>query len=285
MLIFIPQVSWANNSICLGLFSLQAFGDDKICDRIISTMKGVDDICVSFLFSTFGKSLTCPKKLIQSYPNMTLRIHSTNGSCRHGTRICAKEEVNMRFRDPAYSRAIISSKKVRAELENRVKEIASFISEYPSVKWEVSTGLEEEFTREAYNIVYKLYKKNLPKNVKIVRSQNPTHRPLYYPHGVIIELHGNWDKNPYPGRKCHYSSDGKRLFALTRHKDASPKLVYERMSAAIREARKLDCGLGEIWVDRIQGSFLYDRFVFPRSRTLKFSNHHSLMLNRFLKGK
>lgn len=303
LLVFLPLKTLEAKEICVGLFALSAFDDalctreercldgqycgdkgtmcerDLKCDRALRVFRGVRQPCVSILWKTFGDSTKCLRRLLKSYPKMRVRIHSQNGTCHHGTRYCGRGEVNGKLRDPYLSRAILENPLVLAAYAKRAQEIKTFIDEFPNTKFSVSTGLEEGLTRDAWKKVARIFFRIFKNRVEYVRSQAHS-SPWAYPNWTL-EYHGVFPKNPYPGRTCHYSTDGLRLFS-----DAKGPATYEtvmgRMYSAIREAKRLGCG-AELWTDYPQGTYLYDKFTLPRARHLEFPASDARIVNNFLR--
>lgn len=280
LLIIYPTESWSN--ICVGIFSLPAFSaTDKECSLVLNTLKGVKNPCLSILWKTFGNQTSCLKKILTTYPKLHLRIHAQNCTCHHGTRTCGRGEVASSFRDPRYSEAILKSQRVRLKIRKRAEEIKRFIDEFPTHKFSVSTGLEDAWNREAWKRVFRIHKQVFGERVEHVRTQS--HNRIWAYHSVILELHGLFSTNPIKRGQssCFYSSDGQRLFAGVKRGDF--RTIVGRMRDTLREAKRLKCKDAEIWLDHPQGSFLYDRFVLPRKRTLRFDWANLNIVNKFLK--
>lgn len=140
-------------------YALQAFSEAE-CARALSVFDGVQRPSLAILWGTFGSSNACLNRYLSTYSNVphVLEIHITNNTClRRG--ICRRGEVVRGVTWRRYNRLLEERDPTTMRLlRSRIYSIARAIRSLRGANTRVllSSGLEDNYTRAAYEVVRSL---------------------------------------------------------------------------------------------------------------------------------
>lgn len=235
-------------------YALQAFSTSQ-CAKALSVFNGVQTPSLAILWGTFGTSNACLKRYLSTYSNVphVLEVHITNNTCmREG--ICRRGEVVRGVSWRRYNRLLEERDPTTIRLlKSRIYSIARTVRSLrgPGTRVLLSSGLEDNYTRAAYETVRSLLSSALTITpFEIVR--NPMRvRPSTTPVADLLEghrLHPNigtqWDS------RCVVNNDGVSI-----QFNSSPRrgeIYWTRLPSFIDPYRSRGC-LVYLWWAGPQG--------------------------------
>lgn len=132
------------------------------CNKILSIFKESKEIKLSFLWNTFGEDTSCIERVLNTNEDKprSVFIHFSNECCRrNGT--CKRGELLRSLGVNDLNKQLEkNNKKIIEAFVERTKKINVLIEKYPNVTFYLSTGLEDNYTKKAWEVVRKTIKKN-----------------------------------------------------------------------------------------------------------------------------
>lgn len=251
---------------------------------------GVKKPAIAFLYSTFGTDNTCLRRFISQTRARGRRgyihIHPTNETCRRLHRWCAKGEVGRAYRASRWSSLLErGNPKALRELRARFRAVNKLIQEEipEDFKVSVSTGLEDDYTQEAFRRVLATARREIRDGVELVRSPGRycNFSGTAGVRSLSLELHssgcGNTNRD-----KTIYSNDGLDLYSGNgqlpkNHIDGASLLSQLR-----KDQRYFNRAF--IWKGHWQGLHHKPGFTEPRNRDFRVSRDDSILVNKMIRN-
>jgi hypothetical protein len=223
------------------------------CSRYLQLAGMSERPVMAVLYGTFGRNSSCIKRFAHKFRNKPhlIEIHPTNETCRHAPRICLKGEVFKNLRVQEYNGLLEAMPEyAKVKLLVRLKRIVDITALGNSfTTWVLSTGLEDSFTRKAYENIVSLYRENWP----FLIARSSTSDVAYTRGADFNELHtatARFGKKP-----CIWNQDG---------------LSGGQLQAASLFERFANCDVLIGWTERSQG--IGKVWTYPRKRSFELSN-------------
>lgn len=205
---------------------------------------------MSVLWGTFGSDTSCIRRFVERNDKpKTLQIHLLNNTCMR--RRCYDGELfrgdyrefNKQVRSlvPKLTRRV---QRIRAVVETLRRENVTFI---------LGTGLEDNYTRDAYEVVLDTIRPYWPYWI----SRNPSHGVSHYlGYADMLEVHG---RNAKCGGKVQIANQDGTLFS-----DSGHKTWFKQTN---------NCKYRIGWIPELQGRGKNNRFSPPKSREFYISRN------------
>ena len=280
-LLLIKSTSLEAQTVGVGYYAIQ--NKTFPCDRALKVYDGVKKPALMFLWSTFGTDTSCVEKFIKmNKRNKEVYIHFSNECCRrNGT--CQQGELlrttNVRDLNKLLEK---KDKKTLKEYEKRFDEILLFIDkmkDYTNVKWFISTGLEDNYTNKAGNVVLnnlKSFKKKSKLASKITIYVNPLNSSCI---ANRCEIH-----KKDLGRNNHwlYIPDG---YCVKPYDSCNINVFTEAEGLAKMEVQKKNKNRYFVWWQGQQGRSNENptKALPPRKRVITISDKQIKEVNKFIK--
>lgn len=190
-----------------GVAAFAAMNDEFPCDRYLAMVDQAKYPAMSVLWGTFGFNPRCVALFTlfnQKRPHM-VQIHLSNETCRRN-HVCGEGELLGHLNVREYNRALENPQfEVIKALVERVEEIKAFTEAVgnPNTYWVISTGLEDNYSNGAYNIVEFVVRRHWDGLI----SRNPL-KGRAYGGADFLEKHGNGAR--FGGAPCIANEDGTR---------------------------------------------------------------------------
>jgi hypothetical protein len=256
--------SKAHAQICVSYFAAQAFTESQ-CNEALKVFNNVDIPCMAILWKTFTlkQNNTCTQEFFRRYEGKPhiLAIHFSNEAGRRNRRLSRYEHLPKLSINGYNSGLERRRRRTTRSVTNNAKEIKHFIDKFANHESRilVSTGLEDNFSTEAFKVIVKLIREAIP-NVEIIR--NPVgDSEKYYIGADFIELHGVQPHIKSAGR-CIQNLDGISIKFSDGKPDAQ-EILLSALPAFIKRGQALSC-LVFLWWREAQG--IGSKFIEPRKR-------------------
>lgn len=223
---------------------------------------------VAVLWGTFGHKLRCLKHFTREFKDRPhlIEIHLSNEACRRNKR-CHEGELLRPLGVRQYNHKLregneATRKAIQGRAKNILRTLPYIVNE--NTKILLTTGLEDNFTKEAYTQILEWVQEVWPYDV----ARNPLGR-----HGVFVgnanylELHGL--RPNFKGKPCITNNDGVKI-----DMPAAADKFYRRYATS--------CRVQLIWFARGQG-IRGKEFLEPRSRVFEFDSKDDSLANVFLR--
>jgi len=264
----------------------------KQCDNLLPIFDGLKTPRLIILWRTFANpnSDICVRRFLKRYERRahTLSIHFQNGPGLRNRRLAPYElfagespaSLNLKLekRKPLVLRTI------QREAEKIVDWTSARANSFTTV--ELSTGLEDNYSNQAFRIMLRALKKTVPENWILYRNpvgENENGRT--FSGASFIELHGyfpNYSASTTIRGRCSYSNDGIDIF-LPNERPIEPNVSLSEMRTQLSRARGINCKANVWWGD-IQGLRRGQGFIFPRSRSFGVLPQDINQLNKLLRS-
>ena len=133
------------------------------CKEALQVYKDIKHHALSWLYGTFGDNWQCVDDFVYKLPGKKkMYIHFSNECCRRN-RTCKKGELLKNMSVSEFNTKLENkNKKVLNEINKRIAKLNGKIAEYHTQGVEVilSTGLEDNYTRKAFKVMYNQIKNN-----------------------------------------------------------------------------------------------------------------------------
>ncbi len=245
---------------------------------------------LGFLWGTFGNDSDflsrflrqCPLRQL-SKPRCFVRIHFLNGPCRRRNRCSAKGEIAPRLSVAQLNRAIERGDwRVMKRIRGRVSGIERMVTQFlGQAQFAVSTGLEDNYSTDAYKVILNELRIALPPEVLVGRNPENGHSRTLLG-ADFIELHGVLTPQTFGKTKALriFSNDGNDLY-LGEGPTPDGRVSLSDMYHTIRENRdSVDVVL--YWRARWQG-IASAKFVEPRRRTPVVNRADLFAINKLIR--
>lgn len=245
------------------------------CDSALAAFEPGGNITgLAVLWSTFGSDTACltrwARRMQQLDVPHLLEIHLSNETCRRAkNRKCSDAELSPTLSVAEYNRALAArSAKVIEPLRARIVEIAQVVSAFntPTLELILSTGLEDNYSREAYAVVLETVRANWPH--KVVRNPVGALRDTAKLGADYLEIHGvspEFSAN----EPCIANLDGVDIVFPHRQSPTRERVSWNAVKNYVRSYQPR-CRVTFFWSAPWQGLFS-DRFPNPSERTFKVS--------------
>lgn len=244
-------------SVGLSFYSMPGFSDGE-CKMALDALDKFSVPALAVLWQTFGEDTSCVEAFLERFADKPhiLEIHMSNQTCLHG-RVCYEGEIL-----PGKTKASTYARLLEAKdadllslIQARVDEVVAFVATHKNSNSRIiiSTGLEDNFTSPAYNLVLSLLKAaQSVTDFEIARS--PYNRKAYpetLGEGDLIELHGFKPKlDPSLNGRCIINNDGEDI--VFHSSPADKELTVNQVPSFLK--RYLDKGcLVFLWWSSPQG--------------------------------
>lgn len=190
-----------------GLSAFAAMNDRFPCDRYLATVNQSPRPAMSVLWGTFGFNPSCVEAFTHSNAHRPhlVQVHISNETCRRN-RVCGAGELMGHLNVKKYNKALqFPQFDVIKALVERVEEIKAFTTWVgtPNTIWVLDTGLEDNYTTGAYNIVEFVVRRHWDGLI----SRNPL-KGRARGGAEFLEKHGNGAS--FRGAPCIANEDGAR---------------------------------------------------------------------------
>lgn len=235
---------------------------------------------MAILWGTFSTKNICTKKYLQRFKDEphTLEIHFSNEAGRRNGRL-GKGELFPSLTVGQYNKALERKKPfVLKEIRLRAKAIAFFFENYgsPKTRLILSTGLEDNYTRKAFENFVRVIREEIPTSVILTRS--PLHSTRFFPGAHFIELHGDTPDFP-SGAPCISNLDGTDISFGDDRRVLNGAISISEVHRFLKRTRS--CAR-LIWWSASQG-IERGRFIKPRSRNFRIHSQNINAVNRLLR--
>lgn len=190
-----------------GVAAFAAMNDEFPCDRYLAMVNQARHPAMSVLWGTFGFNPRCVALFAQlnaDRPHL-VQVHLSNETCRRN-RVCGAGELMGQLNVRQYNKALENPQfEVIKALVLRVEEIKAFTKAVgnENTLWVLGTGLEDNYSNGAYNIVEFVVKRHWDGYI----SRNPL-KGRGRGHADFLEKHGNGAS--FGGQPCIANEDGAR---------------------------------------------------------------------------
>lgn len=265
LLLFLASQANAESSF-KGFSTYAAMHPKFPCERFVKIAKEATFPAMSVLYGTFGRDercLACFTDVLKGRHH-AVQIHLTNETCRRNGRTCLRGEINPEMSTNRHNRTLERmGKRIERKYRFRLRRIAALAKRIGTVKtdWLISTGLEDEYTKKAYDNILKIVKEEWP--YAIVRNPLSDNDP-YIGSAHLIELHSSEAR--FRGMPCIFNQDGLTGGML------QAKLLFAKFSS---------CKLLFAWTPGAQG--VGKVFVAPMERYFQISQREVLEYGEFLR--
>lgn len=255
----------------VGFSSFAAMNPNYPCSRFLQISKSSNKPAMSILLSTFGNDLSCVQRFLEqnSRASHLLQVHLTNETCRRARGRCTNDEIKPIWGTDRYNLELEKANPIlKKEIQARTRFVIDKIIPLTNSKTTlmVTTGLEDNFTYDAYLNVQK-WIKQAGYSGYLVR--NPLSDFCTRDRGAhLCELHSTisfWDRTP-----CIFNVDGNNL-------SAREQLVY------LRKFRF--CHALFFWEPVSQGRDFGQPFSPPKSRSFNLPtstvNEYKRAINQY----
>lgn len=207
-----------------------------------------------------------------------LEIHFSNEAGRRNRRL-AKYEHLPKLSINGYNSGLERRRgRTIRSVTNNAKEIRHFIEKFTNQNTQilVSTGLEDNFSTEAFKVIVKEIRRIL-QNVQIVR--NPVgDNERYFKGADYIELHGVQPHIKSAGR-CIQNLDGISIKFSDGKPDAQ-EILLSAVPDYIKRGQALSC-ITVLWWKELQG--IEAKFIEPRKRKFLIEAKKINLINNLLR--
>lgn len=190
-----------------GLSAFAAMNEKFPCDRYLAIVNQSERPAMSVLWGTFGFDPRCVMAFTASNAHRPhlVQVHISNETCRRN-RVCGAGELMGHLNVRKYNKSLqFPQYDVIKALVERVEEIKSFIGWMgnPNTTWVLGTGLEDNYSNGAYNIVEFVVRRHWDGLI----SRNPL-KGRARGGAEFLEKHGNGAS--FRGAPCIANEDGAR---------------------------------------------------------------------------
>lgn len=282
--LFLLLATRAEASVCVSFFAAQAF-DKKQCTEALKVYENVQTPCMAILWKTFTlkQNNLCAQTFFNKFNKKphVLEIHFSNEAGRRNRRLSSYEFL------PA-----LSTVKYNSNLERRHRgtlksikrnaiEIMDFISINANQNSTVilSTGLEDNFSAQAYRVLIAEIKKNISNKILTVRNPVGKHE-RDYTSADFIELHGVQPHiKPESKSRCILNLDGVTIDFNDRRSDKS-RIKISDVPSYIKRGQDHGC-IVFLWWKEPQG--IGAEFLSPRSRNFRIHPKQINLINNLIR--
>ncbi len=251
------------------------------CDDALKIFDSTPLPALAILWGTFGTDTACLKKWFAMFPSSqhTLEVHLFNGPCLRNNR-CEASEFGAGL-TPRELNSLIESRdaKILNNLSERIDAIKVAIEKLarPSDELILSTGLEDNFTPKAYQIVATLVKERWP--YSIVRNPVGNLREKGSTGADYIELHGS-APNFAADALCIANLDGTDISMPHRMGIPPRPISWEEAQLFVRKYEQ-QCRVTFLWAGEWQG-LIRGEFAVPSKRRLVVDERDVRLVREFL---
>lgn len=190
-----------------GLSAFAAMNEKFPCDRYLAIVNQSERPAMSVLWGTFGFDSRCVEAFTHSNAHRPhlVQVHISNETCRRN-RVCGAGELMGHLNVKKYNKALqFPQYDVIKALVERVEEIKTFTKWVgtPNTTWVLDTGLEDNYTTGAYNIVEFVVRRHWDGLI----SRNPL-KGKVRGGADYLEKHGNGAS--FGGQPCVANEDGTK---------------------------------------------------------------------------
>lgn len=231
-------------SVGLALFAIQS--PDFDCDGLINATHNLDPFPISILVNSFGDSNACLGRLAMNGKLKTVQFHLTNGVCRRNGNCFDLIEVFSGDYFMYEMFILMQEGWLLDRIHQRTSQVLSVL-ELEEIECFVSTGLEDDISNEATNLLIDFLRPALPAQCKIVHNpvdaRQPASQADYYEHHA-----GTFPTNT---ENCIASNDGTDLSV-----DGLKELINNS-----------ECEITFLWDSQLSNLYVtYQPFIFPHER-------------------
>jgi len=253
------------------------------CDRALEVFEEGSPLALAILWSTFGEDAVCLKKWFELRKNEPhfLEIHPTNETCRRSTD-CEDCEITPHLAVREYNvRLAARDPKILEPLTKRIQAIAEIVKPYVSGGNEIvlSTGLEDNFSAEAYAVVLETVRAAWP--YKVVRNPVLKLRSANHLTADYLELHGDTPVFP-DGVACIANLDGVDMQFDHRRAILADRVSPDAVVQYLKRYKER-CRVAFLWSAPWQGIHT-QRFVRPSQRKFIVDDRDLSEVSKLLKG-
>jgi hypothetical protein len=236
---------------------------------------------LAILWGTFGNDTSCLKKWFATAPasQHTLEVHLFNGPCIRNKR-CEAHEFGAGLTPRELNRLLESKDpNIIGRLAQRIDEIKFEVQKLarPSDEIILSTGLEDNFTLKAYQVVATLVKERWPYSV--VRNPVGNLREKGNAGADYIELHGATPTFASDAR-CIANLDGTDI-SMPYRTGVPPKPISWEQAQAFMRKYEQQCRITFLWAGEWQGLIPGD-FIVPSKRVFVVDERDVRLIREFL---
>lgn len=238
------------------------------CNEALDVFDKSLPFATAVLWETFGSDTKCIKDWFErsSSQKRVLEIHLTNEACRRNAR-CGATDFRPDLSVKDYNRLLAKGDEALLKsLRERVRAISTLVSPYvsPSTELILSTGLEDNFTKRAYEKIFSVVKEEWPH--KVVRSPVGSLRDISHATADYVELHSDTPKFP-DNVPCIANLDGTDISFPHRQSDQPSRLSWDEVDGFVATFGTR-CRTTYLWAAPWQG-ISGTIFTAPASRSLQ----------------
>lgn len=247
------------------------------CKKLTYYLETLPEPAASVLWGSFGNDFSCLRFLLKiakkSQKHWWVQIHLSNEAGRRNKRLTNLDLLS-KLSVLEYNQALESEDLiVKNAIAKRVREIRHIADKNPHIIWNLSLGLESNFTRKAAKKIYKIVKKEWPYEISYSSIYNDKLN------GAVRELHG-YNSTKKLGGNCIRNGDGTGIVDLESNKFRGSYSV-RKIARWYRRCRKSSC-VCLFWANRWQG-ISFKKFVEPHRRNFIF-NDEDIGLIKYIIG-
>lgn len=234
----------------VGLSAFSAMNESFPCDDYLKELNKSPRPIMPVLYGTFGFDWSCIDKFIQqnrSRPH-AVQIHLSNERCRYYERCEAGElEGDLDTIDYNYLLEIKTGwllQKITARVQTIYQVLSSLMIKHKAnTDLFLSTGLEDLYSQNAYNVIYETIRSSWPYEIIRVPLQNNHHHDLVEYHGVSV-----------PCNDTTFASNDGAVLSVS--------------GSAGFAAQHRECKATILWLPSLQG--ITNEFTKPLDRVFRF---------------
>jgi hypothetical protein len=248
------------------------------CRTLVNYLKNTDSPATSILWGSFGSDLSCLNHIIKiskrSPKHWWVQIHLSNEAGRRNKRL-TNLDLLPELSVLEYNRALEEKNEnvIRAIIK-QIKEIRKITDKNQHITWNLSLGLESNFTRKAAKKIYKIVQFNWPYDISYSSIFNDKLN------GAVRELHG-YGSTKKLGGNCIRNGDGTSIINLESNGVGRNYSVHE-IRKWYNKCRESAC-VCLFWANRWQG-ILSKKFIRPDRRNFIFRDEDINLVNRIIGG-
>lgn len=290
-LLTIIFVSTANARYLIGLstFPIQSDNfEDTDCNKVIKMAKGVSHPAIAILYNTFGSNEECLERFWSVTEKLGKRhiteIHFSNEAGRRTGNVDRKDFLRS-FDVKTYNKALKEMPNwIERRIKRRVHSIRKVVRKHRKYGYFIlSTGLEDNFSKQAWYNLYHVIKKYWP--YAIARS-NVKHKTWVAPDNVWDERHAYFSR-PMKKNRCILNGDGQDIDFLQetgQYTSGYAPATYKQVKRWLNRGIANNC-IMFIWTAKWQGIVKNKKASRPLKREFFYHKADMPIITHLVKGK
>lgn len=285
----VVNIASAKYLIGLSTFPIQSENfEETDCNQVIKMAKGVTHPAIAILYNTFGSNEECLEKFWNATERLGKRhiteIHFSNEAGRRTGNVDRKDFLR-KLDVKSYNKALKEMPDwLQRRIRRRVLSIKKIVRKHRKNGYFIlSTGLEDNYSKQAWYNLYKVIKKYWP--YAIARS-NVKHNTWVAPGDVWDERHAYFS-NPKKPNRCIMNGDGQDIDFLQltgQHTSGYKPATYKQVKKWLNRGIENNC-IMFLWTAKWQGFLKNRQASKPLNREFFYNKKDMPVIIHLVKGK